>query len=599
MEQQPTRSEILRENLKDLDITIYSTSVSGVVRRTDDSLTHESYGLSGSGGSVVVTSSDPAGYLYGMLHLQRLALSDSERLQCIIRGELTIDEKPAFEVRAYMLDVSRNRVPNLDTLRLLIRILAHLRFNQLQLYTEHTFAYPGHEKVWEGYSPFNAEEIRELDRFCSDHAIELVPNQNSLGHLERWLEHEEYRYLAEAPKGYLNPWGTFQPVGSSLCPSIPESLDFLKGLYDALLPNFTSRSFHIGCDETFDIGLGRSADRLAELGGDSGKLYREMVNRICEEVLLRGRLPMIWGDMLERRPDLVKSLQPGVTVICWWYEGDGSLSDRVSVFSEAGIPTIAACGTSSWMSLTGRWDNAKRNITEAVCSAAERDSLGCMITDWGDHGHWNPLVLTLLPLAYAGRAFWEGAGTILDDELVEDTLKSIPGLDMTEPLLDALVSMGRLNGNLPFTLHNTTPWQSVLIQRVCPDYMNDLLAHASQLQEVDWGALLDQVDLITKRLEQEYVRITYQPGVSSPNNRMLIEQTLWCLSMARLGLSVCRVMQQERTWELAQVIERIPASLSDRLDALVESLRTLWPQQSRDGGLERTIHGISTIFSGR
>jgi hypothetical protein len=40
------------------------------------------------------------------------------------------------------------------------------------------------------------EEIRALDAFCRERFIELVPHQQSFGHLQRWLELPRYRGLA-------------------------------------------------------------------------------------------------------------------------------------------------------------------------------------------------------------------------------------------------------------------------------------------------------------------------------------------------------------------------------------------------------------------
>ena len=112
---------------------------------------------------------------------------------CINQQLFGDQSEPAFERRGLMLDISRNRVPTLDWLRQLIDALAVLRYNELQLYTEHTFAYAAHSIVWEQASPITADEIRELDSYCSQRGIELVPNQNSFGHMERWLRHDAYK----------------------------------------------------------------------------------------------------------------------------------------------------------------------------------------------------------------------------------------------------------------------------------------------------------------------------------------------------------------------------------------------------------------------
>ena len=106
-----------------------------------------------------------------------------------------------FAVRSYMLDISRDKVPTMGTLKQLVEILEKFNYNQLQLYTEHTFAYSKHEAVWKDASPMTPSEVRELDLFCAMHGIDLVPNQNSFGHLERWLVRPEYNHLAELPHG--------------------------------------------------------------------------------------------------------------------------------------------------------------------------------------------------------------------------------------------------------------------------------------------------------------------------------------------------------------------------------------------------------------
>ena len=101
-----------------------------------------------------------------------------------------------------MLDIARDRVPTLETLFGLVDRLAGWKLNQVQLYTEHTFAYAGHEEVWAGASPYTAEELGAIDRHCRSVGIELVANQNTLGHFERWLRHERYRDAGHRPRRF-------------------------------------------------------------------------------------------------------------------------------------------------------------------------------------------------------------------------------------------------------------------------------------------------------------------------------------------------------------------------------------------------------------
>ena len=141
---------------------------------------------------------DDQGILYARQHLEQLVeqFTDIHLPCCLIKDE------PSLAVRGFMLDVSRCKVPKMHSLRALIVLLGKLRYNQFQLYIEHTFAFKDHETVWKDASPFTPEEIQELDELCLVQGIELVPNFNSFGHFERWLRHEPYKHLAECPDGF-------------------------------------------------------------------------------------------------------------------------------------------------------------------------------------------------------------------------------------------------------------------------------------------------------------------------------------------------------------------------------------------------------------
>ena len=133
---------------------------------------------------VALVGGDAAGCFYGRATLAQLARLHDGGLPI---G--TIRDHPDLAIRGVMLDVSRDKVPTMDTLYALIDRLASWKVNQVQLYSEHTFAYRNHPEVHADASPFTPEEIRALDAFCRERHVELVPNQNCLGHMNRWLEH--------------------------------------------------------------------------------------------------------------------------------------------------------------------------------------------------------------------------------------------------------------------------------------------------------------------------------------------------------------------------------------------------------------------------
>ena len=343
-----------------------------------------------------------------------------------------------FAVRSYMLDISRDKVPSMGTLKQLVEILEKFNYNQLQLYTEHTFAYSKHEAVWKDASPMTAQEIRELDLFCAMHGIDLVPNQNSFGHLERWLVKPEYNHLAELPRGGAPlPWGGFKKDPTTLCPTDPASLDFLASLYDELLPNFESRLFNIGCDETFDLlGEGRSAAAVKEKG--EGRVYLEFLLKVAELVRKRGKRPMFWGDVILRHPELVPELPKDLIALDWGYEGNHPFMDEAAKFAAAGLDFYVCPGTSSWNSLAGRVENMRENMIAAERAGHTYGAKGFMVTDWGDGGHWQPLAASLPGLILGGNLAYSGSSAAKMD--LEDALDAVMGV----PLGGTLLRLGTL-----------------------------------------------------------------------------------------------------------------------------------------------------------
>jgi hypothetical protein len=342
---------------------------------------------------VVIEARDEAGVFYA-----RATLSQLVRLHASagrIRA-LTIEDAPDFAERGVMLDVSRDKVPTMQTLFRLIDELASFKINRLQLYVEHTFAYRAHPRVWADASPLTGAEIESLDAHCRSRFIELVPNQNSFGHMERWLKHPEYAHLAEFAPPLVDTM--------CLCPIDPLAIDFLAGLYDDLLPHFTSRTFNVGCDETVDLGKGRSREAVLRLG--RGRVYLDFVRKIHELVAARGRRMQFWGDIVLEHPELIEALPRDLVGLLWGYEADHPFDVQGAKFAEAGIAYQVCPGTSAWLSLAGRTSNAVGNLEAAARSGLAHGASGMLITDWGDFGHWQPFPVSYLGLVYGAAVAW-------------------------------------------------------------------------------------------------------------------------------------------------------------------------------------------------
>lgn len=397
-----------------------STSTLVRVRTTSLASASERYRLRVHATGVEIDADGLAGARHALATLQqlvRLAPCTSPPSPVSSAVELprcAIDDHPDLAERGVMLDVSRTKVPELATLFAVVDRMAEMKLNRLQLYTEHAFAYPGHEAVWRDSSAFTGAEIEALDARCRARGIELVPNQQSFGHMHRWLVHDRYRDLAEVPEGVEHAFSIAkEPYG--LCATDPRSLALLAELYDELFPHFTSREVNVGLDETFDLGMGRSRAACAARG--KHRVYLEYLRAVHALVTARGKRMQFWGDIVLEAPELVAELPRDAVAMEWGYDADHPFDAHARTFAESGLAFHVCPGTSSWQSVLGRTDNMLANVRSAARAALEHGARGMLVTDWGDRGHLQPLSVSWPGIVHAAGSAWNVASA--DDEQAE------------------------------------------------------------------------------------------------------------------------------------------------------------------------------------
>jgi hexosaminidase len=367
-----------------------TTELGAVQVTTDPTLPAQGYRLTiAAHGGVRLVAADDAGAFYGRATLAQLSAQGPLPV-----GE--VEDWPDFPVRGVMLDVSRDKVPTIATLEALIDRLASWKVNHVELYMEHTFAYTGHEAVWEAASPFTAEEIRALDEFCRERFIELAPNQNCLGHFERWLRHDRYRPLAISPDGWTDPRGRHRPP-TTLEPTHPDVLPLIGSLLAELLSAFSSPRVHVGLDEPWELPDDRFDDYLA------------YVAALRARPELDGREALMWGDIVASHPSRLGELPDGVTVCEWGYEDGHPFDERSALLAAAGRPFWVCPGTSSWNTLVGRTTNMLGNVAGAAAAGLAHGADGLLVTDWGDNGHLQHLPVSEAGFAWAAAQSWCGA----------------------------------------------------------------------------------------------------------------------------------------------------------------------------------------------
>jgi len=388
------------------------------------------YRLIADSSGVLIESADAAGERHA-----HATLAQAIRLHAGLPAipAFAVEDWPDFARRGVLLDVSRTKVPTMATLGQRIDLLASWKYDELQLYTEHVFAYRAHEEVWREASPITHEEARDLDRRCRERGIELVPNQQSLGHLHRWLSRERYRHLAEVPEGVAHAFSReVEPF--SLCPTDPAALELLGELYDELLPCFESRALNVGLDETFDIGLGRSKQACEAKG--KGRVYLEFLRAVHDLARARGHRIQFWGDVILQHPELIPELPRDAVALLWGYDADHPFDRETRAFAESGLEFRVCPGTSSWQSVAGRTANALANLESAAVHGHAAGASGYLVTDWGDRGHLQP------PFASAAGLLF-GAGCAWNASAARERASDLPRLLDAHVFLDEAGVLGR------------------------------------------------------------------------------------------------------------------------------------------------------------
>jgi len=404
----------------------------------------QGYRISMQADSITIVGNETAGLFYGICTLTQLN-HNTKKNHSRALPNLDIYDWPDFPARGVMLDISRDKVPTMDTLFRLVDLFASLKLNQLQLYTEHTFAYQHHPLVWAGASPMTSDEVLLLDAYCKTRFIELVPNQNSFGHMHRWLALPEYESLGELYQvGDVQWWGK----GSfSLCPEDPRSLQLISGLYQEILPLFSSSMVNVGCDETFDLGLGRSKSACEARG--KGHVYLDFLTKIYHEVESHQKTMQYWGDIVLQHPELIAQLPKDAIALEWGYEANHPFEENTRTFSEAGVPFYVCPGTSSWNTIAGRTKNMLMNIANAAVFGMKNGAIGLLNTDWGDNGHWQALPISYP--GYAAGAAYSWCATTVDEDQFFDALSLQVFLDPTGnsgELLSELGNVYQISGKL-------------------------------------------------------------------------------------------------------------------------------------------------------
>ena len=319
------------------------------------------------------------------------------------KTELYSEEHPLFETDGSMIDMSRNAVMNVETVKLVMRKMALMGMNTFMLYTEDTYEIEG--RPYFGYmrGKYTKEEIKELDAYALILGIELIPCIQVLGHMATHLH-----WAAAAP---------YKDTERVMLVGAEETYRLIDDIFKTVSQCFTTKKVHMGMDETYDLGTGRYLD----INGfrERHEIFLEHLGKVVEIAKSHGLEPMMWSDMFFRLagkdlqnysdydmrvelPDYICDFVPkGVRQVFWDYYKDyeSFYAENIEKHKKLGENTVFAGGVWGWSGYSIHFSRSLANTRPALLACKHKGIKHIIATVW-HNGSEAQLITSLAGLAW-------------------------------------------------------------------------------------------------------------------------------------------------------------------------------------------------------
>jgi hexosaminidase len=295
-------------------------------------------------------------------------------------GQSAANQQSPFAVRGFHLDL-RIQVMTMDALKSFALQLHDKGINTLIMEWEGTYPFEKHPLIPNRYA-YSREEVVSFVKYCNGLGIDVIPLQQSFGHVEYILRNDRYKDLREDQKDF-----------SQVCPlQTRQDSALFTDLYTDLATTHTSKYIHIGGDETYLLGHDERCREMVKKEGKS-KLYIDYIRMLCNIVIKLGKTPVLWADIALKYPDAIKLLPKGTVFIDWNYGWDmNHFGDHQKLLQSGyeiwGAPAIRSSPDNYFLT---EWEKHFKNIRDFIPAAAKMGYKGIVMTSWSTSGQYSPV----------------------------------------------------------------------------------------------------------------------------------------------------------------------------------------------------------------
>ena len=280
-----------------------------------------------------------------------------------------------FENCGIMLDMSRDGVMKVSALKDYISVLAKLGMTTFYIYLEDTYELPEYPMFGYMRGRYTADELKEIDAFCIQKGMKLVPCIQTLGHMMQYLRYPQTDAVRDTEDILL-------------CDA-DETYELIESMIKTMRECISGDKLHVGMDESMALGTGK----YFTLHGyqEKSEIFKKHLQRVCDIAHKYNFTPMIWDDVardfirLDNTVDLKDAL-PDVELVPWSYGCVDSEKIRKIIESNRVFnrPVTFAAGAWTWGSPLPCYNFAKATVVSNASAVADSNLESLMYTVWGD-----------------------------------------------------------------------------------------------------------------------------------------------------------------------------------------------------------------------
>ena len=319
--------------------------------------------------TISIEASSPQGIYYGIQSLIQILNSSQDKLSL---NELSIIDSPLLSIRGVSDDISRGQAPKIENLKKFIKELSHYKVNQYYLVNmQDMFKFVNHPEIGRERGSYSKEGLIELQDYARKHFVELIPIFQTIGQWENILSNPNYWKYGEFPGS------------NSLNMANEEVYKLLDEMIGELSEVFDSEYFHIGADESWDVGKVASKEYIDEIG--MSKAYLNHYKRIYDIAKKYGyKKVIIYHDILYKYDDIIGNLPKDMIVMYWKYNTQNEHPILLKL-RKIGLPVIVSPSIMDYNRIFPSFSKYEKNITNLIRVGYNNGAIGEITSSWGDY----------------------------------------------------------------------------------------------------------------------------------------------------------------------------------------------------------------------